>query len=65
VQRSGRSAKIIVFKYKPKVRYRRKKGHHQLFTRLSINKVVSPGEAEAKPAKRTRRKKTEETTDGA
>jgi len=34
--------KIIVFKYKAKVRYRRKKGHRQLYTRLSINEIVKP-----------------------
>lgn len=32
--------KIIVFKYKPKVRYRRKKGHRQLHTRLAIREIV-------------------------
>ena len=37
--------KIIVFKYKPKVRYRRKKGHRQLYARLEIKQIVKPGEA--------------------
>ena len=46
--------KIIVFKYKPKVRYRRKKGHRQLYTRLEIKEIVKPGE---KAAKRVRKKK--------
>lgn len=32
--------KITVFKYKPKVRYRRKQGHRQQFTRLRIDKIV-------------------------
>ena len=35
--------KIIVFKYKNKVRYRRKKGHRQLYSRLEINDIVKPG----------------------
>ena len=35
--------KIIVFKYKPKVRYRKKTGHRQIYTRLSINEIVRPG----------------------
>lgn len=35
--------KIIVFKYKPKVRYRKKTGHRQIYTRLSINEIVKPG----------------------
>ena len=34
--------KIIVFKYKAKVRYRRKRGHRQIYTRLSINEIVKP-----------------------
>ena len=47
--------KVIVFKYKPKVRYRRKKGHRQLYAKLEINEIVKPGE-EATP-KKTRKKK--------
>ncbi len=35
--------KIIVFKYKSKVRYRKKTGHRQIYTRLSINEIVKPG----------------------
>jgi large subunit ribosomal protein L21 len=100
---NGKGDKVIVFKYKPKVRYRRKNGHRQLYTRLTIDSITAPGIAEAKPAKAakpataaktakpkaakpaaaakaakpkaakpaakattaTRRKKKEETTDGA
>lgn len=39
----GKDRKVIVFKYKPKTRYRRKKGHRQLFTSLAV-KDISPGE---------------------
>ena len=39
VQSHGRDAKIIVFKYKRKVRYRRKKGHRQWYTRLAISGI--------------------------
>jgi len=46
--------KIIVFKYKPKVRYRRKKGHRQLYTTLEIKEIVKPGE---EVAERARKKK--------
>ena len=35
-----RGDKVIVFKYKPKVRYRRKKGHRQLYTRLAIKEIM-------------------------
>ncbi|SHE35180.1 LSU ribosomal protein L21P [Caldanaerobius fijiensis DSM 17918] len=36
----GKGKKIIVFKYKPKKNYRRKKGHRQLFTRIEIQKIL-------------------------
>ncbi len=42
-QGEGRTKKIIVFKYKPKVRYRKKTGHRQFYTRLVIDKIVEPG----------------------
>jgi large subunit ribosomal protein L21 len=32
--------KVIVFKYKPKVRYRKKTGHRQIYTRLAIREIV-------------------------
>jgi large subunit ribosomal protein L21 len=35
-----RGEKIIVFKYKPKKRYRRKMGHRQDLTRLSIKAIT-------------------------
>ncbi len=47
--------KIIVFRYKPKVRYHRKTGHRQLYTRLTIDKIVAPG------AKKAGRRKKEVT----
>lgn len=36
--------KIIVFKYKPKVRYHHKTGHRQLYTKLSIQKILTKRE---------------------
>jgi large subunit ribosomal protein L21 len=86
---NGKGDKVIVFKYKAKVRYRRKNGHRQQYTRLSIDSITATGIAEAKPVKTakaakpakatkpaeaakpapakktTRRKKKEETADGA
>jgi len=59
----GKSKKIIVFKYKPKVRYRKKTGHRQLYTRLVIDKIVEPEVAEAK--KKVRRGKDEVIKSGA
>lgn len=39
----GRARKIIVFKYKPKVNYRRKKGHRQPMTVVRIEKIEVAG----------------------
>jgi large subunit ribosomal protein L21 len=64
-KKNGKGDKIIVFKYKSKTRYRRKNGHRQQFTTLSIDQIVVPGAETPKPVKRTRRKKQEETADGA
>jgi ribosomal protein L21 len=63
VKKNGQGDKVIVFKYKAKVRYRRKNGHRQLFTRLNIDKILPAGVEDIKPAKRTRRKKAEEKTE--
>jgi len=39
-----RGEKLIIFKYKAKVRYRRKRGHRQTFTRLTVNEIIKPEE---------------------
>lgn len=39
----GKARKIIVFRYKNKVRSRRKTGHRQPYTRLLIKEIVKPG----------------------
>jgi large subunit ribosomal protein L21 len=39
VVEQGRSKKLIVFKYKPKTRYKVKKGHRQSFTKVKIEKI--------------------------
>lgn len=38
-----RGDKVLIFKYKPKVRYRRRQGHRQSYTRLTVEEIV-PGE---------------------
>jgi large subunit ribosomal protein L21 len=35
-----KAPKVIVFKYKPKIRYRVKRGHRQKYTRLHIDSIV-------------------------
>jgi large subunit ribosomal protein L21 len=39
VQEQYRGEKIVIFKYKPKKRYRRKTGHRQSLTRLAITAI--------------------------
>ena len=63
-QGEGKGKKIIVFKYKPKVRYRRKTGHRQLYTRLVIDKIVEPEVVASEPVKKVRRRKKEVTESG-
>jgi large subunit ribosomal protein L21 len=37
----GKDDKVVVFRYKSKVRYRRKTGHRQRLTRLRITNIVT------------------------
>lgn len=39
VVKQGRGRKVIVFKYHPKTRYHKKKGHRQHFTEVKITKI--------------------------
>lgn len=39
VAKQARARKIIVFKYRPKKRYKKKTGHRQHFTELEITKI--------------------------
>ena len=64
IQQEGKGKKIIVFRYKPKARYRKKTGHRQLYTRLVIDKIM---EAEATPGEsvgKVRRRKKEVMASG-
>jgi len=36
----GKGKKIIVFKYRPRNRYRRRSGHRQTYTRLRVDKII-------------------------
>jgi len=38
---TGKGKKITVFKYKPKKRYRVKKGHRQAYTKVEITDILS------------------------
>ena len=51
--------KIRVFKYKPKVRYRRRQGHRQQYTLLNVDKIVS---SSAKSTTKTSEKASPKTS---
>ena len=52
-----RGKKIIVYKYRPRKRYRRKQGHRQYYTRLRIDDIIT--------GSKRRSKKSEEEEDGS
>ncbi len=71
VTEQGRGEKLIVFKYKPKKRYRHKRGHRQELTFLTIDDIVANGkslitgeapEFKQKAARNGEVEETEETT---
>ena len=41
VTRQAKGRKVIIYKYRPSKRYRRRKGHRQHFTRLRIDEIVA------------------------
>ena len=41
IMEQGKGKKIFIIKYKPKVHYRRKRGHRQLYTKVKIAKIVT------------------------
>ncbi len=63
-QGEAKDKKIIVFRYKSKVRYRKKTGHRQLYTRLTIDKIVTAEATPDKPDKKPRRAKEEVIVSG-
>ena len=64
VNNHGRGKKIIVYRYKSKVRYSNKLGHRQPFTSLTVDKIDIP-ELKKKAAKKSTLAKEEESKDGA
>ena len=46
----GKAPKILVFKFKNKIRYKRKRGHRQLYTELKVTEIVDGQSAPAPQA---------------
>ena len=40
VEKHGKNKKVVVFKYKPKKKYRKTQGHRQPYTKLVVKKIV-------------------------
>ena len=40
VEKHGKQKKIVVFKFKPKKKYRNKQGHRQPYTKLVVKKIT-------------------------
>jgi len=39
VEKHGKNKKVIVFKFRPKKKYRKKQGHRQPYTKLVVTKI--------------------------
>ncbi len=57
VQSHYKDRKIMVYKYKAKTRYRRKRSHRQTYTRVLIQDI-QVGEPAGRPARRPRARRT-------
>ena len=40
IEKHGKKKKIVVFKYRPKKKYRKTQGHRQPYTKLVVTKIV-------------------------
>ncbi len=61
IAEQGKEAKIIVYKFKRRKKYRKKQGHRQLFTRVRIDQIELDGQKGRKPkAEKTKKAVTKE-----
>ena len=40
VEKQGKQKKVVVFKYRPKKKFRKTQGHRQPYTKLTVKKIV-------------------------
>ncbi len=62
--KQGRGKKVIIFKYKPKKRYKKKQGHRQPYTEIEITDIILGKKAispKPKPKKSTTKKSAPKT----
>ena len=60
IETEGKAKKILVFKYKPKIRYRRKRGHRQQFSRLAIEGIELGSPPAPRPSRARRQVKKDD-----
>ncbi len=60
IETEGKAKKILVFKYKPKIRYRRKRGHRQQFSRLAIEGIELGSTPAPRPSRARRQVKKDD-----
>lgn len=63
VARQGRGEKLIIFKFKSKKRYRRKTGHRQNYTYLTVDEVVVNGASYKAPERPARAPVADDTAE--
>ena len=44
---TGKGEKILVYKFRRRVKYRRKKGHRQDYTQIVVNRISAPKKSKA------------------
>ena len=49
---AGRTRRIVVYKYKPKKGYHRRRGHRQHFHEVLVQQILSPGDEPREPTER-------------
>ena len=59
---NGRAPKVIVFKYKPKIRYKSKVGHRQPNTQIKVTEIIDGEDA---PKRRRASRSRRVTSDGS
>ena len=62
VMEHGKAPKVTVFKFKSKVRYKKKVGHRQQYTQLKIIEII---DGEQAPTRRRASRSRKVTTDGS
>ncbi|WP_458010595.1 50S ribosomal protein L21 [Candidatus Solincola sp.] len=61
----GKGRKIVVFKYRPKKGYHRKRGHRQLFTEVRVDRISAATTGKKGAAKGSGKEERERSSEGS